>query len=63
MAVPPKGRAAAYSIAAADVIDLAGKIRRDQRAPQHLSDCLREHEGCGQFVSAGREANRTTASA
>jgi hypothetical protein len=39
------------------------KIRSGQRAPQHLSDCLRERAGCGQFVSAGREANRTTASA
>jgi hypothetical protein len=28
MAVPPKGRAAAYSIAAADVIDLAGKNQK-----------------------------------
>jgi hypothetical protein len=39
------------------------KTRRGQRAPQHLSDCLREPERCGQFVSAGRDANRTIASA
>jgi len=39
------------------------KIKHGQRAPQHLSDCLRKPERCGQFVSAGRDANQTTASA
>jgi hypothetical protein len=46
-----------YTIAQADVVDLAGKNHHRRRAPQQLSDCLQTAQRAGQFLSEGREAN------
>jgi hypothetical protein len=54
---PLAGPTPAYSIAYADVVDLAGKTRPLARAAQQLSDCLQADVRAGQFVSEGREAN------
>jgi hypothetical protein len=62
MAFPSIGPAAAYSIAYADVVDLARKNQICRSAPQHLSDCSRIADMAGQFLSAIRKAVRLNAS-
>jgi len=54
---PLDSRAWLYTIAQADVVDLAGKTRSRRRAAQQLSDCLQSNARAGQFVSAARWAN------
>jgi len=63
MAFPLGDPAAIYSIAHADVVDLARKTRLAASAPQHLSDCSRIADGVGQFLSDDRKAVRLNASA
>jgi hypothetical protein len=63
MAFPLEWPRSDYSIAHADVVDLAGKNRLAAGAPQHLSDCFRNAADTGQFVAADRKAVRVNESA
>jgi hypothetical protein len=58
MAFPLKWPRSDYSIAHADVVDLAGKNRLAARASQQLSDCFRSAKATGQFLAADRKAVR-----
>jgi hypothetical protein len=56
MAVSPPEPRSLYSIAHADVVDLAGKTRSGTSAAQQLSDCLQTTERAGKFLSDDRVA-------